>query len=76
MKIVWKLKFSFLVRSKSTIEGEYVFDPEAFLAQSSSKVNWEYILQVRSCVNEHFNDVMGEKCELNGLEESFTFSCV
>lgn len=72
MKIVWKLKFTFSVRSKEDPKESYVFNPEVFLSQSSSKVDWTYDLHVRSCVNELFNDVVGEKCELNGKEETFS----
>ena len=55
---------------------EYVFDPEEFISQSFTKVDWVYELQVCSCLNEHFNDVLGEKCEYNGKEESFVLFCV
>lgn len=60
------------MRSKEDPKESYVFNPELFLSQSSSKVDWTYDLRVRSCVNEHFNDVVGEKCELNGKEETFS----
>ena len=78
VKLVWKLKFTFSISPKKEIQNdeEYVFDPEEFISQSFTKVDWVYELQVCSCLNEHFNDVLGEKCEYNGKEESFVLFCV
>lgn len=48
-----------------------MFDPEQFLSQAMTKVDWSYEVKVRSCVNERFNDALTEECELNGREYAF-----
>ncbi|KAK8813885.1 hypothetical protein WA556_000456, partial [Blastocystis sp. ATCC 50177/Nand II] len=66
VRIGWKLQFSFLFLKKREKEAkeEYVFDPEQFLSQAMTKVDWSYEVKVRSCVNERFNDALTEECEL------------
>ncbi|OAO13658.1 E set domain-containing protein [Blastocystis sp. ATCC 50177/Nand II] len=73
VRIGWKLQFSFLFLKKREKEAkeEYVFDPEQFLSQAMTKVDWSYEVKVRSCVNERFNDALTEECELNGREYAF-----
>ena len=48
-----------------------MFDPEQFLSQAMTKVDWSYEVKVRSCVNERFNDALTEESELNGREYAF-----
>ena len=78
MKLVWKLKFTFSISPKKEVQNDedYVFDPEEFISQSFTKVDWVYELQVCSCLNEHFNDILGETCEYNGKAASFVLFCV
>ena len=39
-----------------------MFDPEQFLSQAMTKVDWSYEVKVRSCVNERFNDALTLGC--------------
>lgn len=67
------MQFSFLCLKarQSEVKEEYTFDPELFLSQAMTKVDWSFDVKVRSCVNERFNDALAEECELNGREYTF-----
>lgn len=69
VKTAWIVKFSFYyLKKKPAAAEEYVFDPEVFLTQAMTKVDWSYDIKVKSCVNERFHDRIREECELNGRE--------
>ena len=72
VKIGWKLKFSFFFNAKREVEeaseSSYEFIAEDLLGESLTKVNWSYDILVKSCVNPKFNDVLSERCEVNGPE--------
>ena len=80
MKIGWKLKFSFFFNAKREVdeasESSFEFIAEDLLGESLTKVNWSYDILVKSCVNPKFNDVLSERCEVNGKEETFMISPV
>ena len=47
----------------------YVFEPEEYLGQSLTKVDWSYDLSVVSCVNEHLGEKLGVQDPFEGREE-------
>ena len=70
----WKLRFSFSFNPKwKQIPAPeslscYEFNPDEYHNQKLTKVDWSYELDVRSCVNERFGDVIEVRSELDGQE--------
>ena len=82
VKIAWKLRFSFFFNPKWNSQEPpekaacYVFDPEEYLSQNLTKVDWTYDLMVLSCLNERFGETLGVREEMEGREENMTISIV
>ena len=53
-----------------------MFDPEEYLSQNLTKVDWTYDLMVLSCLNERFGETLGVREEMEGREENMTISIV
>lgn len=51
-----------------------MFEPEEYLGQNLTKIDWNYDLPVVSCVNEHLGEKLGVQDRFEGREE-VTFVC-
>ncbi|KAK8800946.1 hypothetical protein WA588_001774 [Blastocystis sp. NMH] len=78
--VSWKLCFSFFFNPKwetRVVPEEascYMFEPEEYLGQNLTKIDWNYDLPVVSCVNEHLGEKLGVQDRFEGREE-VTFVC-
>lgn len=76
----WKLCFSFFFNPKwetRVVPEEascYMFEPEEYLGQNLTKIDWNYDLPVVSCVNEYLGEKLGVQDRFEGREE-VTFVC-
>ena len=74
--IAWKLRFSFFFNPKWNSQEPpekaacYVFDPEEYLSQNLTKIDWTYDVMVLSCLNERFGETLGVREEMEGREEN------
>lgn len=82
VSIAWKLHFSFFFNPKWNSQEPpektvaYTFDPEEYLNQKLTKVDWTYDITVLSCLNERFGETLGVREEMEGREENMTISYV